>query len=151
MIKLKWNYPSRLLKTRGYTFQKLYARNHKTYRKKIGDFTIWLWETEKSLEVDDWHGNTGNIIEFFKNNKQHFKKSQMFDFSSLKIQYNLETAEVQLFDYEEYYKIFQKENKSTDNCWDEWEEKYKDWRTLVISDKFERVIEEIEILSNYGK
>ncbi len=125
------------LKKRGYTFQKLYASNYKSYRKKIGDYKIWLWVIERELEIDDWHQHTDNIIKFFK---KHDKKRAiligMGKYMQLKV--NRKTSEVLLKEpdaleytnYEAYIK------------------KWEDWTNVVIHiESFREVVKEVNILT----
>lgn len=147
---LKWKAPISSLLPRGYKFHKLFARNYKVYCKKIGTYEIWAWVTQRSLEINDWHHTTKNIIDFYLANKNHpdFDKPgfQREKRGYIKVQVNRETGQVQHFDYEEYYKVLQ--NKDVEKAWINWEKKYgKDWFNEVLDRKdMEQLLKEIKWL-----
>lgn len=135
---------------RGYKFQKLYARDYKCYHKKITpSYTIWVWIKGKSIEVNDWYANTKAIISLFKEhiNNPIFKEVGFGgDFRSLKIQSCQRTGQVQIFDYEEYSKVFISKAK---NPWKDWMAKYEDWNNEIYlrKDEMIKLIKEINFLT----
>ena len=47
---------------KGWIFQKLYARNYRTYRKEfIGD-TLWLWQKDRNLEINDFYSHSAWLL-----------------------------------------------------------------------------------------
>ncbi len=132
----------------GYIHQKLYARNYKTYRKKIECHTIWLWIKGKTIEVDDWYSYTNNVIEFYKNNFDKWKKENKKlarPRHAMILHANHSTGEIKLKDFDEYYKsMFSENNKIIDDYY----KKYKNWREIILIPKlFDKVISEIDYLT----
>lgn len=39
-------------------FQKLYARNYRTYRKEFIEDTIWIWQKQRVIEINDFGTNS---------------------------------------------------------------------------------------------
>lgn len=146
------------LKNMGYTYQELYARNYKTYRKKINDYTLWLWAKGKRLEVDDWFHHTGKIIEFFKNNlgansnlpkmknaKKRNPETAVVEYMTLHVHKKENT--VQFYDDDGYMTALL--SKSFEVDFPKFEEKYKDYRKIVIHiPTFMDVLKEVDILTN---
>lgn len=134
-LVMKFTVEIKELKERGYTFQKLYASDHKSYRKKIGDYTIWLWVMERELEIDCWYQHTDNIVKFFK--KHDNKKtalSGMDKYMQLKV--NQKTSEVLL-----------KEPDALEYT-DAYVKKWENWKNVVIHiESFREVIKEVNILT----
>lgn len=142
-----------LLKPNGYTFQKLYAANYRTYRKQIDAYTIWLWSKGKSIEINDWHGFTGIILDFYKANRNHpeFDKFDMWGEKRdyIKVQCSRDERQiVQLFDNDEYRKVFRHED--INHAWDEWNAKYGNWSNEIILRRnvLDKVLKEIEWLQS---
>jgi hypothetical protein len=143
------------LKSIGYKYQELYARNYKTYRKEIAGFTFWLWVKGKTIEINDWYSYTANIIKFYKENIEQWK----IDNSKLprprshfKLYANHNTGEIKEFDYNEYYnaiKLLDENRKDGEkDGYDEYLDKYKNWREIVLHiESFEEVLKEIEFLT----
>jgi hypothetical protein len=136
----------KLLIPRGYTFQKLYASNYKTYRKKFRSFTIWLWVKGKTIEINDWYTYTNNVIECYKNNYEQWKleNSKLSSPRSVMVLHaNHSTGEVKLKDYSQYYEAFLGDPKKVD----EYYKKYEDWSEIILSpNSFNEVLEEIDFL-----
>lgn len=156
MKELIFNINVSKLKGMGYTFQKLYAADYKTYRKKIGDYTIWLWVKGRLIEVDDWHQHTNSIIEFYKNNlEKHISDNKDLpkpsDFMRLRI--HEETSEVIFKDMQEYYQHLMDFGKKTSEkdkikTIEDYETKYENYRNVVIYiPKFQTIINEIDLLT----
>ena len=144
---MKYNIAESKLKNLGYTFQKLYAANYKTYRKEINGYKLWLWSKNKQIEINDWYGHTEAILNFYKANIN----DPGFDiYSKLKeslrgyivVQMNPKNGFVQLRDQETYFKALMSHD------WDEWDEKYDGWyNEIVLSrDGMNAIINEIKIL-----
>lgn len=104
MEQLKFNIDTKKLKGMGYTFQKLYARNYKTYSKKVGCYKVWIWVKDKSIEVTQFQYNDKNIIAFYEANANSplfneisvvFKEPKNY----IVVLSNGETGEVKLKDY----------------------------------------------------
>lgn len=135
------------LKSMGYTFQKLYAANYITYRKKIGDYAIWLWSKGKTVEIDDWHQHTINILNFYKENLQSYTESESkmpkpSEYMVLKIKEDDST--VILKDKREYYDIIGKSDAEQNAYF----KKYENYREVVIyMPNFQAILDEIEILT----
>jgi len=70
--RLKFTGRYRDLIPRGFRFQKLYASNYRCYHtynipgKSTADLSLWVWQKNNSVEIDDWHGLEVPIIEYFK-------------------------------------------------------------------------------------
>lgn len=134
------------LKGMGYTFQKLYARNYKTYRKIVGDNTLWLWSKGKTIELDDLYHLTGEVINFVKENiNNYFYQEKEY----IKISINTSTNEIKIVPL--LQKVF-KDNPliSKEEQWslfehqlnEEQEIKYK----VFYKKSFQEVLQEIEKL-----
>jgi hypothetical protein len=168
MKSLHWKIPKAQLKSLGYKFQKLYAMNYQTYRKVVrteddpyGGFTIWLWVSERLVEIEDWYGFTNSILEFYKANK-HLANSRGY----LKIQLNQQTGFVQLFedcvfDMETFYTdeqgntrlLCQSENYFEKEM-DKWYEKYpaKFWREILLPvELMELLLQELALIEVYNQ
>jgi len=156
MKGLKFTIEVSKLKEMGYTFQKLYAANYKTYRKKIGDHTIWLWEKGRTLEINDWHQHTGNIIEFYKNNLE----KHIFDNKDLpkpspymKLRVKEDTSEVIFKDMDEYYQSLsdftkEKDKEKQKKLIEDYETKYDDYRNVVLYiPSFQAILDEVKVLT----
>ncbi len=124
------------LKARGYTFQKLYAADYKTYRKKFNrDMTIWLWVKGSLIEINDWHEHTGAIIDFYKTNCRNLDGEYVIIFVNRKtseiIIRDKDMAVEAALDYEAYIK------------------RWEDWRSIFISFKqMSEIIKELEFLTS---
>ncbi len=144
---LKFTIPLKELKGRGYTFQKLFAADYKSYRIKIDDHTIWLWEKGRLLEINDWHQHTGNIIEFYKNNlDKHTELNSKLPKPSQRmvLRINEETSEVSFKDMEEYFNLIR--NNYVDE--EVYEKKYEGFREVVIYiPSFHLILNEISVLT----
>lgn len=131
-----------LLKERGYTFQKLFASNYKTYRKKIRDYTIWVWVKNSGVEIEDWYENTTAIVKFFKENydKSIKENSQLpRPRSCMLLQLNRRTNELRERDMKKYFQqlVSQKFDEDED-----------DWREINLTyDGFLEVVKEYEFLT----
>lgn len=131
-----------LLKERGYTFQKLFASNHKSYRKKVGDYTIWIWVKDSQVEIEDWYENTSKIVKFFKENYDRcWKESQELPRPSsyMVLQLNRKTNEVREKDMKKYFEqlVAQK-----------WDADEDDWSEVPLSFKgFSEVVKEYDFLT----
>ncbi len=149
---LKFTIDIKKLKGLGYTFQKLYARNYKTYRKDIGKGgrTIWLWVLERRIEIDDWFSDTGAILEFYKKNRNHPEFDRLNKagekWNYYKIRLCNSTGEIIEYDNKEYYQeLSSKDDKSIEKYF----EKYKDYREIVFyKPTMEFLLKEIEVLTN---
>ena len=150
---LNFTTPVRELKSRGYTFQELYASNYKSYRKEFGshkEFTIWLWVKGKTIEINDWYNYTSNVIDFYKNNFDSWKVENNKlpkPINYMVMHANHNTGEVKLKDFKEYYKMICGSEKKQSNYY----EKYKGWREIVIavdSEEWQEVLKEVEFLTN---
>lgn len=82
-------------KTLGYTFQKLYAMEYKTYRKEVNKcYTIWCWVKGKKIEINDFFGYTENVIDYFLNNQDKKKYSKIFEYYYMSLFLNCKTGEI---------------------------------------------------------
>lgn len=146
---LRYTIKEKSLKDLGYTFQKLYARNYKTYRKEFkNNRTIWLWVKDKRLEVDDWFDHTGNILQFYKDhiNSPEFNRINPTGKASeyAKIRLNTKTGEIIHFNYEEYYEVLM----SNLDIFDDYDKKYEDFREIVFYKPFmPTLLAEIDFLT----
>lgn len=135
------------LKNRGYTFQKLYAAEYKTYRKKINDYTIWLWVKGKEIEIEDWFSLTGPIIDFIKKHYDEWKvENDKLPSPSEVITLHIErdTGEIKFKDYDEYYKAMFGDDVESDI----YRKKYDRWREYDIHyETFKDVLTEIDWLT----
>jgi hypothetical protein len=150
MRSLKFIIPPRDLIPRGYEFQKLFASNYRCYHKEVADgYKFWLWVRDKEIEINDWYSSTFHILDFFKANRT--TQDQVHKDECLKVQLNPNTGHVQLFDYEEEYRTFDryKEDKNGDYAWKLWNEKYYGWHNNIylFKEHMERVIEEVDFLT----
>ncbi len=123
----------------GYTFQKLYAMEYKTYRKEVNScYTIWCWVKGKAIEINDFYGNTEKVIDYFLNNQDKAKYSKTFDYEYMPIYLNHKTGEI----------IDKSSAMKSIGDLDAWfDSKYitdNDWRDVCLPvKKFKEVIEEI--------
>ncbi len=136
-------------KSMGYSFQKLYARNYKAYHKIIDEYDIWLWVKDKIIEINDWHSNTSNIINFYKENLDIWKVENdklPRPRSYMALHINDHTGEIKHKDYNEYYKCF---TDPTYKLMDEYHKKYEEWReiNIMIGGGIDLVLNEIKILT----
>ena len=145
---MKFTAPIKELKPRGYTFQKLYAADYVTYRKefgKHGSYKIWLWKKGRQLEINDWYGSTGDVIECYKNNIEQWKidnSKLSVPMSGMSLNLNNKTGEVTLRDMEEYLKMFMSKDEKIVKEW------YDTYREVIIHiDLFEEVLKEVEYLT----
>ncbi len=145
------------LQEMGYTFQKLYARDYKTYRKKINDWTIWLWVQERRLEIDDWFHYTGPIIDFYKKNLEanqelpymkevKRRRPESIAHEYMKLFVHEETCEVIFYDMDGYMEAMSQ--KDFMKASEAFEKKYEGYRKIVIHiPTFNNVLAEIETLT----
>jgi hypothetical protein len=149
---LKYSIPESKLKGMGYIFQKLYARDYKTYRKKVGHYTIWLWVKEHRLEVNDWFDSTIDVINFFKENQNDpifEKESFLGGKRSMKILLNRDTKHIIKFEsiHQEYIDAFNSFQTPDETIWEEYNKKYEDYSEIFLGkDTMEELIKEIDIL-----
>lgn len=138
---LTYSIPEKEFKKRGYTFQKLYAANYKTYRKTLEGYKIWIWVKDKMIEINDWHEHTSKVIDFYLKYRD-YTPEELTKSDYLKLQLNHKTGHIQLFDYEEYFKVFET------GSWDNWIAKdYDSYSTIVLSkNNFQLIIDEIKTL-----
>jgi hypothetical protein len=135
------------LKSMGYTFQKLYAANYKSYRKEIGHTKVWLWSKGKTIEINDWHQHTANIIEFYKENLEAHKERESLmpkpsDYMVLRVKED--DSSVIFKDKIEYYNVIGKSDAEQDAYFN----KYENYREVVIyMPNFQDILDEIEILT----
>jgi len=143
MSFLTFTTPLADLQPRGYTFQKLYAGDHKVYRKNIGEMSLWCWVSERRLEIEDWYGNTGSIIEAFKKFRDTARESKTFPgMAWVTLHLNRKTGEVKLFDKAEYY------GSMTEELAEAYQKKYEGWREVVLEvHSFDKVVEEVNALT----
>jgi hypothetical protein len=128
------------LSERGYTFQKLFARNHKTYRKEIAGFTVWVWVKNKMVEINEWFHYTGNIVKYFTENVAAHEAYSRSNYMVVMV--NRDTCEISLS-----REVKAKYNISTDNDWYEHEQ-YDNYREVVLHiPNFKKVIEEFNYLT----
>jgi len=145
---LCYTIPNSELKKRGYTFQKLYANNYVTYRKKIQEhgYTVWCWSKGKTIEVDDWHDFTGGIIKFFKDNYDSWKieNEKLPRPSEYMVLYlNRNDGDILLKDKKEYYL-----SMKDDATFDAYLKKYENYSEVVLPlDITFELIEEINFLT----
>ena len=148
------------LKPRGYTFQKLYAAEYKTYRKKINNYTIWLWVKGKGIEIDDWYSLTGPIINFIKEHYDEWKiENDKLPKPREVITLHIEqdTGEIKFKDYKEYYTAMvgdgsfwksENKNKGIPPELEAYYKKYDRWREYNIHyETFKDVLVEIDYLT----
>ena len=79
---------------KGFIFQKLYARNFKSYRKQLEDHRIWIWVRGREIEVDDWYNCTGGVIaELRKVEWGNIEPSRIFNLKCVTICFDREKPE----------------------------------------------------------
>jgi len=143
---------------RGYTFQKLYARNYKCYHRKLASgHRLWLWMKGRNIEINDWYDQSENLIKFFIQNQD----CPLFDEigwqgnpkNYIKVQMNPEDGFVQLYDDKEYFQVFEKSRNLPKSrkgeAWSVWTEKYGDWHNEIIMhrDSMTELINEVNYLT----
>lgn len=50
------------LKSMGYTFQKMYARNYRCWHKEAEGQAVWIWDKNKEVEIMDLYGLSHIIL-----------------------------------------------------------------------------------------
>lgn len=138
---MKFTIETKQLKERGYIFQKLFARNYKTYRKAIKEYTIWLWVLEHSIEIKDWHEHTEAVLNFFKNNieeNQRRLEGTTYSKDYMRLRLNRKTGEVIFKDFE----MLQFEDTEA------YDTKWTDWEDIILGiNTFQEVVKEVNILT----
>lgn len=145
---MEFTTPIKELIPRGYTFQKLYAADYKTYRKEIGEYNeyvIWLWQKDRQLEINDWYNRTGNVIKCYKDNLEQWKIDNAKlprPRSCMSLNLNNQTGEVTLRNMKEYYEMVMSKDDKLQNKW------YKTYREVVLHiELFDEVIKEVNFLT----
>jgi len=129
---LLYTIKERHFKGLGFVFQKLYASNYKSYRKKIGPYTIWCWVAGKTIEINDWGMYTDNVLSFYKDNKHTTPPNW-------NIQLNTENGEVRFTDILEYYEQLHLNNMA---YFAEWQQIY------LLTDHIDNLLYEVSNLIN---
>lgn len=137
------------LRERGYTFQKLHARNYKCYWKEIHPgYTIWCWVSGKEVEIKDFYCMSKTVLDYFlkhKDNGSMWGKGVMFpDLKYLPARLNRETGEILTRD--EILKIVKPKTYEEElNC--EYHTN-RDWQELVFHfDTWVMIADEIKFLT----
>lgn len=82
------------LSRKGFVFQKLYARNFKSYRKRSENYCIWIWVRDREIEVDDWYNCTeGVLAELRKVEWNSIEPSRTFNLKYVTICFDREEPE----------------------------------------------------------
>lgn len=149
MKTLQYTIQEKELKGMGYIFQKLYAADYKTYRLEVEkwSYTIWLWVSGKSIEVNDWYSFTHKVLEFYKANRDSEK---FLNKDYIKIALNRETGDIILNTrYDEIDEIFNMADKSNiKELSNALIAKYDNLHEIFINkEKMDKVISEIEKLN----
>lgn len=139
---MKITIPLSELKSRGYIFQKLYARNHKTYRKKFkSGWTIWIWVANKGVEINDYYEHTEPIINYWKNNVDRFRDKYKGTTSvtggercGMFLELNRTTGEIRERNYLKYLE---------ESC----DDSYPFTELILTTDSFEEIVNEIDYLT----
>lgn len=122
---MKWNISVAEARKLGYQF--VNSMNGKCYYKEVSPKckrTIWLYERGKRIEIDTWQQSTDKILEFYKANMDKTDGNNQY---GIKVQVNELTEDVQLYDYDMFYRAI----KTSD--WDEWNEKYSEYSEYYLS------------------
>lgn len=136
-------------KERGYAFQKLYARNYKSYNKKINGWDIWVFQKGKELYIKDWFETTAATIEFWKANVEQIRKDNVNRPTMSGSPYNYMPCEIHEVTNEirlrgkEYYTWLIEQGERTDGKYEEypWSER------ILTTESFQAVVDEIEYLT----
>lgn len=49
---------------KGFIFQKLYAKNYRTYRKEFkNDNTLWIWQKDRNVEINDFYSHSAWFLD----------------------------------------------------------------------------------------
>lgn len=121
----------------GYTFAKLYARNYRCYYKDATYNTIWIWQSKRSVEIDDLYSNSGLIID-----KVLYEENPEFGWAI-----NTQDGVIEVFDFYKHSLLIRK------NCDEITKEEYLSllpnwpWRRFSISDL---LISEVKKLHQLG-
>lgn len=136
------------LKNLGYAYIKIdiQGQKFKTYQKKIGSNTIYLYQRGKQIIVNDWAVFTLHIIDFYREKVDHpifFKKRTNGDikgYMRILVSY---TGEIKLYDDKLYNKCI-RENDMT-----KFHNKYRHHKEIILYKKdMDLLLEEIERISN---
>jgi len=140
---MKYTIKEREFKLIGFEFLKLYANNYKCYHKEINYFDIWCWVKGKDVEIDDWYGLTGTIVDFFNTNLdnprvlKHHKADKFFktDCHWMVFYIDRKTGE-----------IFTKKEDVSDSVLDQraYERSGKKWYDLVLRKEYREIFLEID-------
>lgn len=138
-----------VFKERGYTYQELYANDYPVYHKDImKGKKLWCWLDRKTIEFDDFHSLTKNVIEYYIENcddKSKVKHSDMFNYDYIPIYLNIKTGEIK-HKYDVVRNI--KGVKDLEEFMNSEYEVGDDWQKITLTDSYIDVINEINILTN---
>jgi len=121
----------------GYTFAKLHARNYRCYYKDVTYNTIWIWQSKRSVEIDDLYSNSGLIID-----KVLYEENPEFGWAI-----NTQDRVVEAFDFDKHSLLIRK------NCGEISKEEYLSllpnwpWRHFFLNDL---LISEVKKLHQLG-
>jgi len=133
MEELHYKVSVQELRERGYTFQKLFARNYKCYWKDLeATHSIWCWVAGKTIEIKDLYCRSKLVLDYFlrhKDNESMWFKGAMFpDYKYLHTRFNRKTGEI--ITREEI--IEKVKPKTYEEMFNAVHKPVKDWEELVF-------------------
>lgn len=84
----------------GYKFQKLYARNYRTYRFQcsIND-SIWIFQKGNDIEILDFYAKSGFLVQSFVKNRDRL--SELYEDDFLRVRMDTKTGKLRHYDLAE--------------------------------------------------
>lgn len=152
---VKFKGPFKELKKNGWTFQKLFARNYRSYSKtcdgkQYGHSKLWIWQHLGGyLEVDDFHELSYLVIDFIQTGK--YKDGYKKLFTSYCYYGQIDKLTLEITPGVTVKEPFLYETNPTEEQTEKWGKEYDEWisryRRVGIDDDD---IREISDLLNRG-